>query len=777
MKKWKWTVLSFLTGLPAFPCQAQEISPLLVGNNLWYKDPSATVWNLTKDCGVQFIRIGGASYDKTMPSTTTLLGWVNKIQQIGAEPMIQVSQYQTAVQAAALVKYFNAENHGNSRPVKYWCIGNEPWLQAGRPATSTFGAVIEGYFKPIAQAMKEVDSTILIFGPDCCDYIDDIYNDLFGGENDITGKIPGKSYYYCDGLSWHRYPQGSGDPATEGADDMLTRVKKAKTKVDFVNTLHNRTGGEALQWGIGEYNSKGGPEVHSWGNGQMFGSVLGGCMKYGATYAASWSMFESGGDRTSTDFSFIDGNMIPRASYRHMQVVAKYFHGNYVDGKSTNTNLRIFAAREADTLSVMIMNTATATHLPYTLFLSYDSTLSSGVQLNVNDSSSIRYNDLIQARSTQVIVFRGNEILRWTYTSQDFDLERAPSETIIKPADNIPDKPEGLQADTITFKSVTLRWNISSDTISGIVIERKTAASTVFKITGVVYNADTTYTDPGLAAETTYHYRLACYNPAGQSVYSDTLTVTTGSIPAHIPFSGPHKIPGRTQAEDYDDNEEGVSYHDSDQANKGANYRLNQGVDVEKCTDAGAGYNVAYITNGEWLEYTMDTVTAGIYNFTLRTSSNVTSTKKAKLYLGGKLLGSLVPVNTGGWQKWVNLSLTNITLTEGRNQVLRLLFEGQDFNINWFEFVPVPNAVNPSVSSGEMKAWYHAGNRQVYLEMPGTFKQVNIDIIDLSGRLHGSYSRTDFSSGCIDISALQNGLYVLNVLADNRKWSEKLAVY
>jgi hypothetical protein len=712
-----------------------------------------------------------------MPTTTTLLGWVNKTQQIGAEAMIQVSQYQTAAQAAAIVRYFNKESHGNQRPVKYWCIGNEPWLQAGRPATSTFAAVIEAYFKPIAQAMKEVDSTILIFGPDCCDFIDDIYNDLFGGENDISGKIPGRTYYYCDGLSWHRYPQGSGDPATEGADDMLTRIKKAKTKVDYVNTLHNRTGSEALQWSIGEYNSKGGPEVHSWGNGQMFGSVLGGCMKYGASYAATWSMFESGGDRTSTDFSYIDGNMTPRASYRHMQVIAKYFHGSYVDGKSSNSNLRIFAARNADTLSVMIMNTSTGTHLPYALFLNNDSTLSSGVQLNLNDSSSLRYNDLIQARSTQVIVFRGSEILRWTYTSQDFDLGKAPSETVIQKAGLVPNKPDGLQADTVTFKSVNLQWNNSNDTLAGAIIERKTSASAVFKIAGVVYNADTTFTDAGLIAGTTYNYRIAFYNPAGQSVYSDTLTVTTSAVPAHIPYKGPHNIPGRTQAEDFDDNEEGVSYHDTEQTNKGANYRLNQWVDIEKCTDAGAGYNVAYISNGEWMEYTMDTVAAGIYNFTLRVASNVTSTKKVKLYLGGKLLGSLVPVNTGGWQKWVNLSLNNITLAEGRNQVLRLLFEGQDFNLNWFEFGTAPNALDPDVAGSEMKAWYHAGTRQINLEMPGIFKQVDIDIIDLSGRIYGSYQRTDFSSGSIDISGFQNGLYLLSVVADNRRWSEELAVY
>ena len=130
-----------------------------------------------------------------------------------------------------------------------------------------------------------------------------------------------------------------------------------KTKVDQINKQHNRTGKNALQWGIGEYNSKGGPEVHTWGNGQMFGAVLGWCMEYGANFATSWSMFEHGGDRKGSDFSLIDGaNMTPRASYRHMEFVAKYFTGSFVKGIAPDTSFMVYGAQNGDQLSVMIMN-------------------------------------------------------------------------------------------------------------------------------------------------------------------------------------------------------------------------------------------------------------------------------------------------------------------------------------------------------------------------------------------------------------------------------------
>ena len=285
-------LLLFFSGI----VNAQQISPNLVGTNVWYSQLDDKVWDLTKDCGVTTVRIGGHAYDKHMPSNETLLQWVKKIQAMGAEPVLQVSKYEPAEAAAALVKLFNLEKHDGIASIKFWNIGNEPWLQADRPAQSAMGDLVEKYFKPIAAAMKSIDSTILIYGPNECDFMT-YYDDLFGGKNDITGKVPGHSYYYCDGLTWHRYPQGNGDPATEGANDMLSRIEKAKAKVDQINKLHNRIGKDALQWGIGEYNSKGGPEVHTWGNGQMFGAVLGGCMENGATFATSWSIFEHGGDR------------------------------------------------------------------------------------------------------------------------------------------------------------------------------------------------------------------------------------------------------------------------------------------------------------------------------------------------------------------------------------------------------------------------------------------------------------------------------------------------
>ena len=279
--------------------------------------------------------------------------------------------------------------------------------------------------------MKLVDPTIKIYGPNECYFMDEAMNDLFGGKNDISGKIPGKNYYYCDGITWHRYPQDTNiNLAYEGIEDFKKSIIKCKAKIDFVNAKHNRSGNDALGWGIGEYNAKGGPQVHTWENGQMFGGVLNLCMKYGATFAATWSMFENDGNRKGTDFSSIDGaNMTPRPSYRHMQMITKKFKGIYADGQSSLSDIITFGSVDGTTISVMIMNRANSP-ATFTLHLNKTATTANGnVQLNIDASSTIVYTGAIEALATHAYVFKNNEIVRTVYTNQHFINEKAPDES------------------------------------------------------------------------------------------------------------------------------------------------------------------------------------------------------------------------------------------------------------------------------------------------------------------------------------------------------------
>jgi hypothetical protein len=156
-------------------------------------------------------------------------------------------------------------------------------------------------------------------------------------------------------------------------------------------------------------------------------------MKNGATYATSWSMFEHGGDRKGSDFSFIDGkNMTPRPTYIHMQMIAQNFGGNYVEGKSSLSDVITFGSVNGSKISVMIINRANKP-VAYNLNLNYNNTLTSGVevQLNIDANTNRSHSDTIEPLSTHTLTFDANTIHKVVYHNENFLNETPPTKTKI----------------------------------------------------------------------------------------------------------------------------------------------------------------------------------------------------------------------------------------------------------------------------------------------------------------------------------------------------------
>ncbi len=777
MKQITLILIFLLLILNVCPVSAQEISQQLVGTNLWYTNPSTTVWNLTKQGGFQTIRIGGAEYDRNMPGNATILNWVKQIRSIGAEPIVQVSQYKSAADAAALVKYLNIDNSDVIAPVKYWNIGNEPWLQNYSLAGGVdVGGMVETYFKPIAAAMKEVDPGIKIYGPDFCYYVDFAINDLFGGKNDIAGKVPGKDYYYCDGISWHKYPQNESiNLAYGGIDDFKSSIVKCKQKVDQVNASHNRTGDDALVWGIGEFNAKNGSLVHSWENGQMFGGILGLCMKYEAKYATTWSMFESGGNRQGTDFSMIDGaNMTPRASYRHMEFVAKYFKGEYIDGTSSSNDFIVYGSQNEEEISVMIMHRASGLPKEYTLLLNDTASTNGQYNLKVNAGLPFSYNDIINPRSTQVIIFRGDSITKINYTSIDFENELPPTYSYFELATALPEKPFNLRANPLSYNSIELTWNNNSDNEQGFIIERE--GTNGFQLLALLSPDSTSFTDTDLTPETEYKYRVRAYNSLGKSDYSEIVSGVTMETPAPKAYNGPHYIPGKIQAEDFNDNEAGIGFYDSDAINEGGEYRTT-GVDIETCTDVDGGYDVGYIENGEWLSYLIDSVKTGTYDIALRVASNVTGTHKIDVYIDDVKVGQVLPANTGGWQNWETQNIENVEIQDAQPKLLKLSFTGTEFNINWFEFIPHDNTLSPQTDLHNLiNSYYSGSNQQIIILLNEVMNQTKVQIFNTLGQPFYQKSLNGYTKMAVDVASWPAGIYLVTFTNQNGHMTQKLGI-
>ncbi|MEZ7507054.1 cellulase family glycosylhydrolase [Flavobacterium sp. Arc2] len=158
-----------------------------------------------------------------------------------------------------------------------------------------------------------------------------------------------------------------------------------------------------------------------------------------------------------------------------------------------------------------------------------------------------------------------------------------------------------------------------------------------------------------------------------------------------------HIVPGKIFATDYDLGQNGYAYFDTDvinydgtkftKWNKGGVMR-NDGVDIEVCNDEITnGFDVTFIEDGEWLQYTIDLDKAQTFDIAIRFSS-----KKAggKLFLedekGNKLSQTISIPGSGAVAKWDTVVLKSVTLKQGINKV-RVHFIKGDFNFNYLEFI------------------------------------------------------------------------------------------
>lgn len=144
----------------------------------------------------------------------------------------------------------------------------------------------------------------------------------------------------------------------------------------------------------------------------------------------------------------------------------------------------------------------------------------------------------------------------------------------------------------------------------------------------------------------------------------------------------PIPVPGRIEAENYDTNGPGISFSDTTSGNSGGVYRTDD-VDVETCSDAGAGYNIGYIASGEWLNYTLNVQTTAVYQLAFRVAS-ANGPGSIQATLNGIPFCTVTTPLTGGWQTWQSVTISNLVLPVG-TQSLRLNFAIGGQNLNYLQ--------------------------------------------------------------------------------------------
>ena len=166
-----------------------------------------------------------------------------------------------------------------------------------------------------------------------------------------------------------------------------------------------------------------------------------------------------------------------------------------------------------------------------------------------------------------------------------------------------------------------------------------------------------------------------------------------------------HVVPGKIIAVQYDLGTNGFAYSDKDfinyrvatgnfdQWNKGNTMR-NDGVDILPCKDAGSnGYQVSFIEDGEWLQFTVQVKKQNKYNVAIRYSSeNLEGQLHLETVNGTKSKNITLPV-TGGNEKWKTIILSDVELNAGENKI-KVVFEKGGFNLNYLDFLDGKKSVS-----------------------------------------------------------------------------------
>jgi hypothetical protein len=339
------------------------ISKFVLGANLFGALGVKTL-DAAKNSGITFLRWPGGNWgdqNDIQPFTVDL--YMSEAALMGAKPSICVRlPNSTPEQAAALVQYVNIEKKYG---VKYWSIGNEPSLYES--ALDLKGQAWDAVsyakrWREFAKAMKAVDPTILIYGPD-------IHGSFTGDPatdpKDHLGKLYLQEFLKLNGdmvdiVTVHRYPfptcQTCSAAPTVG--DLLDNTPEWDSLIPNLRRIIKETTGKDLPVGVMEYNSNyanvAGADTSpdSFFGALWLADVMGRMIRQRPEFLAYWyltSGYGSAGHGLMTSFDL-------RPSYYVFQIY-KRFGNHLLAATSDQLRVSVFAAKQDDgSVTVVFVN-------------------------------------------------------------------------------------------------------------------------------------------------------------------------------------------------------------------------------------------------------------------------------------------------------------------------------------------------------------------------------------------------------------------------------------
>ena len=278
-------------------------------------------------------------------------------RQIGAEPRIVVRlKGGTPEKAAELVKYANVtKGYG----VKYWGIGNEPDLYEANGLTGYSVTQYDTEWRSFALAMRAVDPTIKLIGPDISQFVGDTNGSSYlQARTDWLATFLKANGDLVDIVSIHRYAfpasTTSGPPSIA---DLRANTQEWDSIIPALKAVVRAQVGRDLPVAVTELNSSwadnqgGEATMDSHYNAIWFGDVLGRLIRQKVDIVTQFALAGDWG---------IVGLDAPRPIYDDYMMYQR-FGVQLVSAASDDPMVSVYAAKRADgSLTVMIVNLGSA---------------------------------------------------------------------------------------------------------------------------------------------------------------------------------------------------------------------------------------------------------------------------------------------------------------------------------------------------------------------------------------------------------------------------------
>ena len=193
-----------------------------------------------------------------------------------------------------------------------------------------------------------------------------------------------------------------------------------------------------------------------------------------------------------------------------------------------------------------------------------------------------------------------------------------------------------------------------------------------------------------------------------------------------------------------------------------------EGLQTEVTTDTGGGYNVGYTDTGDFADYMIAVNNTGNYNISFRTAAQSQSGMLQLQLIDDESTQSLVVVSTpitGGWQEWETSTVVG-NIEEGLYK-LRMKVLQPGFNINWIEFDYIEGSMGLN-SSEEYYFDIYPNPTSDYLNISNIHTDFKVQIYSILGSKLLDYS----NARRINVESLNNGVYLIKIINQNRTYSK-----